>query len=186
MQNWRRLALVLALAVACVVGGNTGAWAEQHGTRVAVIEMARILAEASAIHSIRTQGEAQRKTYAEDAQRESGRLRGIRDELQQQATLLAPAALEERQRAFNAKVATADQRAKAQGQTLQRAVAEGEVRFREALGIVVEEVATEQGIEVVLPVHMSIFAVAEFNLTDLVIGRLNEAFPEIALTFDEN
>ena len=37
-----------------------------------------------------------------------------------------------------------------------------------------------------LPVHESIFAVSEFNLTDLVIERLNEAYPEIVLTFDEN
>ena len=186
MLSWKRLSLVLALAVASVVGGSASAWAEQHGTRVAVIEMARILDEAAAIQSIRIQGEAQRKSYAEEARRESERLRGIRDELQQQATLLAPAALEERQRAFNAQVSAADQRAKAQGQILQRAVAEGEVRFREALDIVVGEVATEQGIDVVLPVHVSIFAVDEFNLTDLVIGRLNESFPEIALTFDEN
>ena len=37
-----------------------------------------------------------------------------------------------------------------------------------------------------LPVHEAIFAVTEFNLTDLIIERLNEAYPEIALTFDEN
>ena len=185
MRSWRRFSLALALAVASVVGSHASAWAEQHGTRVAIIEMARILGEATAIHSIRIQGEVQSRTYAEEVQRESERLRGIRDELEQQAALLAPAALEERQRAFNALVAAADERAKAQGQFLQRAVAQGEARFREVLGIAVGEVATEQGIDVVLPVHESIFAVAEFNLTDLVIGRLNEAYPEIALTFDE-
>ena len=186
MQGLSRIWLVFALAVACGVGGNTSAWADEHGTRVAVIEMARILGEATAIHSIRIQGEAQRRTYAEDTQRESERLRGVRDELQQQATLLTPAVLEERQRAFNAEVAAADQRAQAHGQILQRAVANGEIRFREVLGIVVEEIATEHGIELVLPVHEAIFAVAEFNLTDLIIERLNEAYPEIALTFDEN
>ena len=186
MQGLSRIWLVFALAVACGVGGNASAWADEHGTRVAVIEMARVLGEASAIRSIRIQGEAQRETYAADAQREAERLRGARDELQQQATLLTPAVLEERQRAFNAEVAAADQRAQAHGQILQRAVTEGEMRFREILGIVVEEVATGQGIELVLPVHESIFAVAEFNLTDMVIERLNEAYPEIALTFDEN
>lgn len=186
MQGWKRLSLVFALVVACAVGSNANVWADEHGTRVAVIEMARVLGEASAIHSIRTQGEAQRNTYAADAQREAERLRGVRDELQQQGTLLTPAVLEERQRTFNAEVAAADQRAKVQGQMLQRAVAEGETRFREVLGIVVEEIATEQEIELVLPVHVSIFAVAEFNLTDMVIERLNEAYPEIVLTFDEN
>ena len=134
MQGLSRIWLVFALAVACGVGGNTRAWADEHGTRVAVIEMARILGEATAIHSIRTQGEAQRKTYAEDTQRESVRLRGVRDELQQQATLLTPAVLEERQRTFNAEVAAADQRAKARGEILQRAVANGEIRFREEIG----------------------------------------------------
>lgn len=186
MQGWRRLWLLFALAVACAAGGNTNAWADDHGTRVAVIEMARVLGEASAIHSIRNQGEAQRKSYAAEAQREAERLRAARDELQQQGTLLTPAVLEERQRAFNAEVAAADQRAQAHGQILQRAVTEGEIRFREILGIVVEEVATDQGIELVLPVHESIFAVSEFNLTDMVVERLNEAYPEIVLTFDEN
>ena len=186
MRGWTRLWLVLVLAVACAAGGAKDVWAEEHGTRVAVIEMARILGETTAVHSIRAQGEAQRNTYAQEAQRESERLRGIRDELIRQETLLAPAALEERQRAFNAEVAAADQRAKDHGQILQRAVAQGESRFREALDIVVSEVATEQGIDIVLPVHTSIFAVAEFNLTDPVIERLNEAFPEIPLTFDEN
>ena len=186
MHGRRRLWLVFALALACTVGGNTNAWADEHGTRVAVIEMARVLGEASAINSIRNQGEAQRKSYAAEVQREAERLRAARDELEQQSTLLAPAVLEERQRAFNAEVAAADQRAQAHGQILQRAVTEGEIRFREILGIIVEEVATERGIELVLPVHESIFAVAEFNLTGLVVERLNEAHPEIVLTFDEN
>ena len=186
MRGWRRLWLVLALAVPCALGSTAGAWAEEHGTRIAIIEMGRILQEATAVHSIRSQGEAQRRAYAEEGQREAERLRSVRDELLQQQTLLAPAAFEERQRAFNAEVATADQRAKGQNQMLQRAVAEGEVRFREALGTVVAELAETRGIEIVLPVHASLFAIAEFNLTDLVIERLNEAFPEIALTFDES
>ena len=186
MQGLSRIWLVFVLAVACAAGSNANAWADDHGTRVAVVEMARVLGEASAVHSIRIQGEAQRNSYAADAQREAERLRGVRDELQQQATLLTPSVLEERQRAFNAEVAAADQRAKTRNQALQNAVARGENRFREVLSIVVEEIATEQGIELVLPVHVSIFVVAEFNLTDLVIERLNEAYPEIALTFDEN
>ena len=186
MRGWKRFWLVLALAVPCALGSTAGVWAEEHGTRIAIIEMGRILQEATAIHSIRSQGEAQRRAYAEEAQREAERLRGIRDELIQQQTLLAPAAFEERQRVFNAEVATADQRAKAQSQMLQRAVAEGEVGFRESLGTVVAELAEARGIEIVLPVHASLFSVAEFNLTDLVIERLNEAFPEIVLTFDES
>ena len=186
MSGWMRLSLVLAFAVASVLGGIGGVSAEERGTRVAIIEMARILSEASAVHSIRTQGEAQRSAYEEEARRDAEQLRAIRDELQQQGTLLSPAVLEERQRDFNAEVAAADRRAKEHGQVLQRAVAAGETQFREALGTVVAEVAERQDFEIVLPVHSSLFVVAEFNLTDLVIERLNETFPEIALTFDGN
>ena len=80
----------------------------------------------------------------------------------------------------------AEQRAKAHNQLLQRAVAQGEVRFREILGVVVAEIAETRGIEIVLPVHAALFAIPEVNLTEPVIERLNEAFPEIALTFDES
>ena len=186
MRGLTRLWLVLALAVPCALGGTAAAWADEHGTRIAIIEMARILEEATAVHSIRSQGEEQRRAYAEEQQQEAERLRQFREEVIQQQALLAPAALEERQRAFNAEVAAADQRAKAQNEALQRAVAEGEVRFREILRIVTAEIAEKQGIEIVLPVHLALYAVEEANLTERVIERLNEAFPEIALTFDES
>ena len=71
MGTFRRLWLVLALAVPCALGGATGASADEHGTRIAVIEMGRILEEATAVHSIRNQGETQRQAYAEEAQREA-------------------------------------------------------------------------------------------------------------------
>ena len=187
MPGWKGFALALVLALGSIAGGGgTGVWADEHGTRVAIIEMAQIIDESSAIHSIRAQGEAKRRVLAEDVQRESERLRAIRDELMRQQTLLAPAALEERQYAFNAEVQAADQQAKARSDMLQRAIQEGERRFRDILNIVVAEVAEGQGIDIVLPVNETLFAVAEFDLTGLVIERLNEAFPEIELTFDES
>ena len=186
MPVWKRYALALVLAFGSIAGGGTGAWADEHGTRVAIIEMTQIIGESSAIQSIRAQGEAQRRVLAENVQRESERLRAARDELMRQQTLLSPAALEERQHAFNAEVEVADQQAKARSDTLQRAIQEGERRFRDILNVVVAEVAEGQGIDIVLPVHETLFAVAEFDLTGLVIERLNEAYPEIELTFDES
>ena len=185
-RNAHSLVLVLVLALSCVVGGSTGAWAEERGTRVAIVEMTRILAESSAIRSLKTQDETQRRVLDEDMQRALERLRGIRDELTQQQAVLAPAALEERQNAFNAEVAVVDQKAKARSDMLQRALEQGETRFRDAFNVVVAEVAKRQGIDIVLPVNASLFAVAEFDLTDRVVERLNEAFPEIVLTFDES
>ena len=185
MPTWTRPWLALGLALACLAGGGTGVWAEDHGTRVAIIEMARIIEESTAIRSIRIQGEARRRANAEDTQRVAERLGAVRAELLRQESLLEPAALEERTRAFNAEVAAADRRAQVRNLALQRALDEGETRFRHALDDAVAEVAQRQGFELVLPVHASLFAVAEFNLTDFVLERLNESVPEIVLTFDD-
>lgn len=186
MMEFRRIGLALALALGLVAGGSSGLWAEERGTRVAIIEMGRILGEAVAIASIQAQGEAQRRVFEQDSMREAERLRAFQEELQRQQALLTAEAMEERQRAFNAELTAADERARLRGQVLQRAVQDGEIQFRIALGTVVAEVAERHAIDIVLPVHNSIFAVAEFDLTDQVVERMNEAFPEIALSFDEN
>ena len=185
MPRWKRLGLALALAFACVAGGG-GVSAEEHGTRVAIIEMARIIDQSSAVHSIRAQGEAKRQEFQVFNRQEAERLGAVRDELERQQTLLAPAALEERQRQFNAELQEADRQAKARVDGLQRAIQMGELRFREALDTVVAEVAEGRGFDLVLPVQEALFAAAEFDLTDLVIERLNEAYPEIELSFDES
>ena len=185
MPRWKRLGLALALAFACVAGGG-GVSAEEHGTRVAIIEMARIIDQSSAVHSIRAQGEAKRQEFQVFNRQEAERLGAVRDELERQQTLLAPAALEERQRQFNAELQEADRQAKARVDGLQRAIQMGELRFRKALDTVVAEVAEGRGFDLVLPVQEALFAAAEFDLTDLVIERLNEAYPEIELTFDES
>ena len=185
MPRLKHLGAAFALAFVCVAGGG-GVSAEEHGTRVAIIEMARIINESSAIHSIRAQGEAKRQDFQVFNQQEAERLSAVRDELERQMTLLAPAALEERQREFNAELQAADRQAKARIDGLQRAIQMGELRFREALDVVVLEVAEGHGFDLVLPVQEALFAAPEFDLTDLVIERLNEAYPEIELSFDES
>lgn len=185
MGGWKGLRFALAFAVLCAAGGGAAAQ-EAHGPRVAIIEMSRILGEASALRSIQAQGEAQRRIYAADAQAEAARLREVRDALERQKTLLEPAALEERQRAFNRQVRAADQRAQERSRLLRLAVQEGEDRFRVALRQVVAEVAEERGIEVVMPVNRSLFAIAERNVTDAVIRRMNDTFSEITLRFERD
>lgn len=187
MGGWRGLRFALAFAVLCAALAGTGAEAQEaRGTRVAIIEMSRILGEASALRSIQAQGEAQRRLYAADAQAEAARLREVRDELKRQETLLEPATLEERQRAFNRQVRAADQRAQERSRLLRLAVQEGEDRFRVTLRQVVAEVAEERGIEVVVPVNRSLFAIAERNVTDEVIRRMNDTFAEITLRFERD
>lgn len=185
MGGWKGLRFALAFAALCAAGGGAAAQ-EAHGPRVAIIEMSRILGEASALRSIQAQGEAQRRIYAADAQAEAARLREVRDALERQKTLLEPAALEERQRAFNRQVRAADQRAQERSRLLRLALQEGEDRFRVALRQVVAEVAEERGIEVVVPINRSLFAIAKRNVTDAVIRRMNDTFSEITLRFERD
>ena len=186
MGGWKGLRCALVFAALCAAGAAGAAAQEARGPRVAIIEMSRILGEASALRSIQAQGEAQRRLYAEDAQAEAARLRDVRDELKRQETQLAPAALEERQRAFSRQVRAADQRAQERSRLLRRAVQEGEDRFRVALRQVVAEVAEERGLEVVVPVNRSLFAIAARNVTDAVIRRMNDRFSEITLRFERD
>ena len=80
MGGWRGLRFAFAFAVLCAALAGTGAAAQEaRGTHVAIIEMSRILGEAAALRSIQTQGEAQRRLYAADAQAEAARLREVRD-----------------------------------------------------------------------------------------------------------
>lgn len=175
--------VALALVLAGIFAASTTVHAQDGGTRVAIIEMNRILGEAAALRSIQAQGEAQRKTFATDAQAEAKRLREVRAELKRQETLLAPDALQERQREFNLQVRAADQKAQQQSRVLRRAVQQGETEFRDVLRSVVADIAKRRGVDVVVPVNRSLYAIAELNLTDEVLERINDELPEITLQF---
>lgn len=179
-------ACLAMLVVAGVLFASTTAEAQDGATRVAIIEMNRILNEAAALRSIQAQGEAQRKTFATDAQAEAKRLREFRDELKRQETLLSADALQERQREFTVQVRAADKRAQKQSQVLRRAVQRGESEFRVVLQNVVTEVAKQRGVDVVVPVNRSLYAIADLNLTDEVLERINGELPEITLQFQDN
>ena len=66
------------------------------------------------------------------------------------------------------------------------AVREGENKFRAVLQTIVTDVAKQRGIDVVVPVNRSIYAIAELNLTDEVLQRINGELAEISLEFKEN
>ncbi len=184
MRTGRWLALLIFASAVAWWGVGADLSAQEKGSQIAIVEMNRILAEATALRSIQVQGEEQRRIYQAEAQAEAQRLRNVRDELQRQEAVLTPAALEESRRAFDNELRAADQKAQERSRILRFAVRKGEDAFRVALQSVVAEVAVERGIDAVVPVNTSLYAVPELNLTDEVIARINEEIPEIALSFE--
>ena len=182
LRRW----LALAALAACVASGSTGALAQESGSRVAIVEMNRILSEASALRSIQAQGEAQRRTYAEDAEAETRRLQQVQEEIKRQETLLSSEALAKRMEGFRNEVRAADRMTQERSRILRRAVRRGEDAFRVTLLKLIEEVANERGLDVVIPVNMSLYAAPDVNITDEIISRINDEAPQITLSFEES
>lgn len=180
--------LTLALGIAPARAQDneaTVATEQQAPAVVGIVDVQRILNEASAARDIREQVEEFRTAYLAELTLEENRLRGEEQELSRQRSILSADALAERERAFRTRVAEVQQRAQTISRQLENAFGKAMNEVRQAMLPIFADLTRERGINIIVPKSQILFAVRTLEITDEVLLRLDAALPEVAIAAPE-
>ncbi len=154
--------------------------------RVAILEFQRIMLESAAATDIKVQVDQRRQFYQTEITKQEQELRAAEQELSRQATILAPEALEQKRREFEARFAEVQAGMQTLKRELDQAYAYGMKEVQRALTVIIAEIAKERGFNLVLPQGRIVFADNSLNITDEALRRLNAQLPSVKVPLVQN
>ena len=149
---------------------------------IIVVDVQEIMRSAAAARSIQTQLDAQRATYQEDVNKKEADLRKLEQELTQQRLVLAEDAFNQRRRDFEAKVNDVQRDVQNRKRQLDQAFEDNMNKVRAALLDVIEQLASEAKIALVLPRSNVVLADRALDFTTEVQTRLDKKLPSIKVS----
>lgn len=179
------LAVVVAAAAAAGVPGSS-AFAQSEAVRVAIVDVQRILSEATAMKGVESQIEEHQKKFQSEITERERKLRAEAEELQTQRSVLSSEALSQREQRLDQEIADlqrlVDQRRRQLGQARVNAVN----KFNETLIAVVEELAEERGYDLVMVKAQVVYVADPIEITQTVLERINQRVPSLKVELPPN
>lgn len=156
-----------------------GPTSEPKGTKVAVLDVQRILREAQAMKNIRDQIGALRKTYQEEIEKLQADLRTANEELRRKRSILSPEAFDEERRKFDQRVAEVQRIVQQRNQQLDRANADAVLQVQKAYNDIVVELANERAYGLIFRKSATIIVHPPIEVTPEVLARLDKRLPAV-------
>lgn len=148
---------------------------------VAIVDIQLVMQNSEAAKGIRTQIEKVRTSYQQTVHGKEEELRKLDQDLEQQRSILAPDAYQQRQRDFQQKVADAQKDVQDRRQKLETAFGKAMQQVQDALVQIVDQIAKEQAITLVLPKASVIHSADDMDITQEVLKRLNSRLPSVSV-----
>lgn len=145
----------------------------------AVIDYQRILRDARAARAVRDQVETRRKLYQDEIAREEQRLHELDKELARQRSILTAEDFAAQRSTFESDVAGVQRMAQERRRQLDQAAAAALNEVRAAMIQVVGELSSVRGFNLVLPTSGLLLFSPKIDLTDEVLGKLDEKLPNV-------
>jgi outer membrane protein len=157
------------------------AWAQKRVPVVAVVDTGQIMQNSEAAKAVRSQIEKIGKTYDQALTAEKDKLEKEQQDLEQQRATLAADALQQKQRDFQQKVAAFERELQARRRKLAEVDSAAAEQIRAALIQVVDQIAKEMNLTLVLTRADVIHAAPELDITADVLKRLNTKLPTVTV-----
>jgi outer membrane protein len=179
----------IALAIGLFALAQT-AWSPEAGAQtqkkvptpvVAIVDIQLVMQNSEAAKGIRTQIEKVRTSYQQTVHGKEEELRKLDQDLEQQRSILAPDAYQQRQRDFQQKVADAQKDVQDRRQKLETAFGKAMQQVQDAVVQIVDQIAKEQAITLVLPKASVIHSADDMDITQEVLKRLNSRLPSVSV-----
>lgn len=179
--RWRgrlRLAVLLS-ALLVAVAGTTVRAEKLPPAVVAVVDYQRLLREAKAAQSIRTQIEARRTRYQEEIRTEEKRLVEQEKELARQRGVLSTEAFAQKRAAFEQDAARVQRMVQERRRELDAVSSAAYAELRNAIIEVVGGLAKDREFNLVLPSSAVLLFSPQLDLTEEALTQLDRRLPDV-------
>lgn len=146
---------------------------------VAIVDIDGVIAHSSARKSIHDQIEVYRKKAQDEISKVEENLRKAEQELQRKSSLLQPKDLEAERRKFNEQYADYQRLAQKRKAEFQKVFGQAENKVRHAFVQVVEQVANERNLTLVIRKQQVVIAANALDISSEVLKRLDKLLPSV-------
>ena len=146
---------------------------------IAIVDFEKVLRDAQAPQSIKTQVNQMRTNFGAQIKADEEALRVANQELAQKKTLLAADAYNAERRAFEQKVRDVQQKVQSRNIALQNAQQAALAEVQKALSEIVLKIAEEKSYTLVLRRAQTVVVADPFDITQEVIANLNAKLPTV-------
>lgn len=175
------VAAALLLALLQPVAVTVPAAAADIAIKVAVIDIERVRRSAAAMKSIQTQVGSYVSAYRAETEKEEQEIRSTQEELARKRAGLSPEALSEEKRRLEERLASAQGRVQQRRQSLDRVTSAAMQQVQETLAKIVAEIAAERQLVLILRKDDVVYFANELEITDEVLGRLDQRLPTVRI-----
>lgn len=148
---------------------------------IGVVDTAQLQEQAVAMKSIRDQMQKEEQSFRNDLTKRQNDLRAAEQDLQQQRTLLSADAFAERRRNFETQAGESERFMAARKRQLDTAFANGMREVETVLNRILQEIATERGLNMIIPRQSLMLADTNLDITDDVKRRLDTRLKTVAI-----
>ncbi len=149
---------------------------------MAVIDTEVIRRNSRAFKDIRAQIAKYRKAIQADIQKEEEALRSANEELARKRAILAPETFAEERRQFEERLVQVQRTVQKRKKDLERVAAAAVRKVEAVLNKIIDEVANEQSLGLILRKNQTVLVATELDITPHVLKRLNTALPSLKVS----
>lgn len=148
---------------------------------IAVVDVQKILRQATASKTIRPQLAKLKKQYRARFKKQEQELRAANQDLSRQRAILSPEAYEQQRKAFRKRASKVQREVQAARRRLDGALASAMRKVHRALRGITAKYARQEGIQLILPKSGVLLMETRFDITDEILQRLNKQLPTVKL-----
>lgn len=172
-------AMLLSLGLAGAASAAEGAMPQ-----LAIVDVQKVLSEASASKQARQAIEDRRLGYERDLDAQKQQLKTGQAQLEKQRAVLAPEALEQRRRELEQRYNDVRRQTEERRALLQEATKAAMSQLRQEMGTAIAEVMKAKGVELTLPRSAVLIFDNRLDITAEVVQLLNKRLPKVELNLN--
>lgn len=168
-----------------VPAAATSVAAPAKSMKIAVVDTQRIMKESLAAQDAKRQLEALTDKYHKDVTKQEDELGKKEKELGTQKNVLSADAFEQKRKEFKDQYVAAQHKVQNDREKLDKSLVDANTKIQNAVKDIINTIAKQQGIDVVMPLNNTFYTNPSFDITDDVKKQLDVKLPKVTITIAE-